>query len=202
MHNHNDELILSHVKKIPGTFLEIGCWDGIHLSQTYELEKRGWAGVCVDPFAKNFENRKCDIIKAVVDDRERQVTFLNVSIDRRNGGDVSYFSGIQEYMNNPDIIHIIKEYCDYEAIIVNTVHVNAILSAMAVVPDFLSVDTEGSEFAILSAIDFDKYPIDVVMVEHNQVESRKDELIDLMCVKNNYKLAAETDIDYVFKLSV
>src|SRR5574342_922137 len=80
----------------PGTFLEIGCWDGELISQTAWLEReRGWTGVCVDPFARGFEGRGCRVCrKAVVGvraDARPARTFVKVSVDRRHGGDVSYF---------------------------------------------------------------------------------------------------------------
>ena len=38
--------------------------------------------------------------------------------------------------------------------------------------DYLSIDTEGSEFEILSAFDFSNYRIKIITVEHNQSSSR------------------------------
>ncbi len=39
--------------------------------------------------------------------------------------------------------------------------------------DYLSIDTEGSEFEILSAIDFNKYKFSVITCEHNYTEQRE-----------------------------
>jgi hypothetical protein len=38
--------------------------------------------------------------------------------------------------------------------------------------DYLSIDTEGSEYIILSSFDFSKYDISVITVEHNSGEQR------------------------------
>jgi FkbM family methyltransferase len=40
--------------------------------------------------------------------------------------------------------------------------------------DYLSIDTEGSEFEILSAFDFDAYKIKVITCEHNFTPMRED----------------------------
>ncbi len=39
--------------------------------------------------------------------------------------------------------------------------------------DYLSVDTEGSEFDILNSFDFGEYEIDVITVEHNNTSARE-----------------------------
>ena len=40
--------------------------------------------------------------------------------------------------------------------------------------DFLSIDTEGSEYDILSAFDFSKYTFGYICVEHNHIENNRN----------------------------
>ena len=58
---------------------------------------------------------------------------------------------------------------DAETFAVETVSLNDLLSQHGApdVIDYLSVDTEGSEFDILDAFDFEKFKIRVITVEHN-----------------------------------
>ena len=51
--------------------------------------------------------------------------------------------------------------------------------------DFLSIDTEGSEFDILSNFNFTEYSIKVICVEHNYSSSR-DDIFNLL-TRNGYK---------------
>ena len=51
--------------------------------------------------------------------------------------------------------------------------------------DYLSIDTEGSEYSILKNFDFDKFNIQVITVEHNNTENKK--LLDNLLLANNYK---------------
>ncbi len=46
-------------------------------------------------------------------------------------------------------------------------------------PDYLSIDTEGSEFEILSHFDFGRYPFKVITCEHNFTPMR-EKLHDLL----------------------
>jgi len=39
--------------------------------------------------------------------------------------------------------------------------------------DYLSIDTEGSEFEILNAFDFDTYSIKIITCEHNYSDNRE-----------------------------
>jgi hypothetical protein len=51
--------------------------------------------------------------------------------------------------------------------------------------DFLSIDTEGSEFEILNAFDFRKYSFGVICVEHNFTINR--DKIRALLEGNGYK---------------
>ena len=39
--------------------------------------------------------------------------------------------------------------------------------------DYLSIDTEGSEFEILAKFDFDKYEFEIITCEHNYTDARE-----------------------------
>jgi hypothetical protein len=51
--------------------------------------------------------------------------------------------------------------------------------------DYMSVDTEGSEFIILNAFDFQRYQIKVLTVEHNYCDPDRQQIFDLL-TSNNY----------------
>lgn len=153
-----------------GFFIEIGCWDGMHKSQTYALELRGWSGICVDPFPKNFENRKARLMTCAISGgrNTRLRKFMKVSIDRRYGGDVSYFSGFVEDIKKCDEIYrIIIEHCDFEIVDVECLPVKRLLEGAPKFVEFLSIDTEGSEEEIIKGIDFEKNDFGMIMFEHN-----------------------------------
>ena len=55
--------------------------------------------------------------------------------------------------------------------------------------DYLSIDTEGTEYEILSSLDFNKYDISIMSVEHNYTTNR--EKIYNLLIDNNYTRVQE-----------
>lgn len=199
---HQIEKYLQDRFPSPGVFLEIGCWDGELISQTAWLERtRGWSGLCVDPFPRNFENRTCRVCARAVSADGRPRPFIRVTIDKRDGGDVSYFSGFKETLQ----VHwpLISEFCEYQELEVETITI-AQLYEQYVLPshiDFLSVDTEGSELEIFESIDFCAYSFGLVVFEHNTdgfIQSKVGEILS----KNGYRLVDSLRCDDIYEKNI
>lgn len=50
--------------------------------------------------------------------------------------------------------------------------------------DYISIDTEGSEYEIIKNFDFDKNKVEIFTIEHNFVEKKRDDILKLMISKN------------------
>mmetsp|Transcript_32129 Transcript_32129/g.58752 ORF Transcript_32129/g.58752 Transcript_32129/m.58752 type:complete len:196 (+) Transcript_32129:107-694(+) len=60
--NLQDVRVLGELPSVAtGLFLDIGAHDGEYASNTWLLEKRGWKGVCADPFPWDFSRRTCHL---------------------------------------------------------------------------------------------------------------------------------------------
>ena len=70
---------------------------------------------------------------------------------------------------------------------VNTISLNDAIKIYFnnISPSYISIDTEGSEFDILSTHDFSKYNFSVITVEHNFTDQR--EKIHSLLSKNGYQ---------------
>lgn len=149
--------------KPSGFFVEVGAANGIELSNTYALEKYlGWGGICVEPSIAVQElrrNRKC-----AVDDRcvwartGEKVEFLSRGL----------FGGIvpAQYRGRVDNTEM-KDSISLDQLLQSHGAPRFI--------DFLSIDTEGTEFDIISGFDFDRYIIPLITIEHN---GRRQEIAD------------------------
>jgi len=182
-------------KKTHGFFIEIGASDGINFSNTCFLERYyEWKGICVEPIpeiysklVKNRPNSKCFNL-AVYNKSDITVPF---SISN----DWSLLSGITENIDyHSKLVNKNKTTID-----VTTISLTDLLDR-AEAPTFieyLSLDTEGSEYEILKDFDFKKYTIGLIDVEHNWVEPRRTQIRELL-VSNGYIYRCKNMCDDVY----
>ncbi|UIJ45789.1 FkbM family methyltransferase [Sphingomonas cannabina] len=151
-------------EKRSGYFVEFGATDGIVRSNSFMLETEfGWTGIVAEPARAWHEaldrSRRCAVDHRCVTDRSGEaVTFTEV-------GELE-LSSIEQYSANDDHALVRRGGRRYA---VETVSLNDLLHQHGAPGDidYLSVDTEGSELAILSALDFDAWRPRVITVEHN-----------------------------------
>lgn len=178
-----DVLALSvHGLSDKGFFVEFGATDGLNLSNTFLLEKDfGWVGILCEP-AKVWHsdlssNRSCSIdTRCVSSHSDRLVDFAEAPDAK--------FSTISEFRDQDSHLNSRKDSSIYQ---VKTVSLRDLLlthNSPAQV-NFLSIDTEGSEYLILEDFDFTEYKFDLICVEHNHTSNR--ERIFQLLTTNGYK---------------
>lgn len=171
--------------KRDGFFVEFGATDGITGNNTWLLEKEyGWSGILAEPnphwHNDLFLNRKCNITKKCVYIKSNATVDFLTTADpalatiKGFGGDDEW----KEARNNSKNIQVstisLLDMLDY-------------YKAPEVI-DYMSVDTEGTEYGILNAFfkqNADKYKVRSITVEHNFTPMR-DKLFELMTA-NGYK---------------
>jgi FkbM family methyltransferase len=153
-----------------GFFVEFGATNGVKFSNSYYLEQElGWRGILAEP-ARIWRptlhaNRAC-----VIDTR----CVWTVSGERLmfNQPPIAAHSTIDAFSDSDGHADTRKEGERYE---VETVSLNDLLAHWSAPRriDYLSMDTEGSELAILEAFDFTRYAIRLISVEHNHTDKRQ-----------------------------
>jgi FkbM family methyltransferase len=166
----------------PGFFVEFGAADGVSLSNSHLLEKEfGWAGILCEP-SRSWHQAIRKNRSSVLDTRcVYSATGENVSFSENYIGELS---GITEFTGDDHHGLINRTTTSYQ---VETVSLLDLLNQHNAPKhiDFLSVDTEGSEFEILNAFDFSKYTFGAITVEHNFSETRSKVLNLLLA--NGYR---------------
>jgi FkbM family methyltransferase len=163
----------------PGYFVEFGATDGIDLSNTFLLEERfGWTGIIAEPakmWHKNLhENRNCSISEDCV----YSVSGQDLVFSEATSGKLST---LNKYVNSDE--HVRESSSEYS---VRSVSLEDLLHQFRapLFIDFLSIDTEGSEFEIIRNFDFDKYEFGFICIEHNHTEN--DQKIESLLKQNGY----------------
>jgi FkbM family methyltransferase len=171
----------------PGYFVEFGATNGVDLSNTWILEKHfGWSGILCEPskdWQKSLlENRSCSIdLRCVYPGESRLISF-----DQTTLGELSTISSFKNLEGDAISRRVGARYE------VQTVSLFDLLGTHGAPKfiDFLSVDTEGSEFEILKDFDFEEYSFGLICVEHNYTKNR-EKLFELLTSKGYIRIHEE-----------
>lgn len=184
-----------------GVFVDIGAHNGIKYSNTYFLEKeKGWKGICIEPIPERFAElqscRDCVCIQGCISDIEGISQLLMVSSPVV---DTEMLSGLLHKYDNRHLERVKREIIrnggSYQLIDVQCYILNDLLENNGIAHvDFLSIDTEGGEFDIISSIDFARFRIDVITVEDNYRDPR---FIPYLTEKG-YTYVTHLDQDLIF----
>lgn len=182
-----------------GVFVDIGAHDGITCSNTWFFEKqRNWRGVCVEPNSAVFKrlraNRSAHSVDCCIAARTGTEKFQRIAgYSEMLSGIAGRFTAehrkrifdeMQQFGGSSEIVDIpAKTFAD----VVDEAGIAEV--------DYLSIDTEGTEIEILKSIDFRKYTIHAVTVDHN-LETRP-ELLSLM-KRQDFELLKSIGADMMF----
>lgn len=166
-----------------GYFVDFGAGDGVVLSNSYLLETNyNWGGIVCEPnkiFHENLANtRKCFVDhRCVYSETGKDLKFLAVTNNPE-------LSSVEEYAFLGDEFSNVRK--DNESYFVPSITLNDLLEHYnaPINIDYMSIDTEGSEYDILQAFDFSKYNVNLFTIEHNWMPPRQ-KIYDLM-VSNGY----------------
>jgi len=195
-----DQQLKEYLNYSNGFYIELGAHDGISQSNTYYYEKnKNWKGILIEPtshiFAKCKENRSDKnlfynyaCVSFEYKDEDIKLTYSNLAtftdyLDKK-------FQ--KQHYSNPQIYRGEKMF----QFIAKAKTLASILDD-AEAPkniDFLSLDTEGSEFEVLNGIDFNKYKFKFMLVETDFYPKLENFLVE-----KQYKFIKKYNLnDYLF----
>tara|TARA_B110000977_G_C10942571_1_gene441446 strand:+ start:168 stop:935 length:768 start_codon:yes stop_codon:yes gene_type:complete len=165
-----DLFVLSELGfKKNGFFVEFGAANGLDLSNTFLLEtKFNWQGILAEPAKVWHEQLK----------KNRNVAIETDCVWKRTG-DILSFNETQinqlstlDHFSKLDLHK--KERSNGNVYDVKTISLEDMLSKFKApnVIDYLSIDTEGSEFEILDNFNFDRYKFKIITCEHNHTSDQ------------------------------
>lgn len=162
-----DEWVLKMLDgKTNGVFVDVGAYDGVESSNTLALEQLGWTGICIEG--------NPDVYKSLI--QNRKCACINAAATDYNG--VCNFG--QDRIGGDRVV---------EAGMLD----NLIRNNWFTKIDYLSMDIEGHELAVLNVFPFEKWPIKLITIEHNLYcdgPEKKDALFALLTA-NGFTRAVE-----------
>ena len=159
--------------KRDGYFCEFGATNGVDLSNSHLLENTfGWSGILAEPNPA-YHDRLA---------QERGCHISHDCVHSESGRTLPFLCAVLPHLSRlsdivPEDSHEARGRRQVQQMIdVPTISLNDLLDSFGAPDhiDYISVDTEGSEFEILKHFDFSRRTVTLFTVEHNGTPLRRD----------------------------
>ncbi len=172
--NMERPLIAAFFTSQKGTFVEVGAYDAVYQSQSYQLELQGWDGVLIEPLAEQAENlrrsRRGAVVERACVSPDEVASGVLPMLDRRSASSLRFD---------------VRKAGPQDIIQVPVATLTGILDELGVSEiDFLSVDVCGTEPNVLRGLDFTRFKPSLVLVDDKE---RFGETCSIMR-RNRYRL--------------
>lgn len=180
-----------------GVFVDVGGFDGVTGSNTLFFEQfRGWRGVLVEPVpashAKAAQVRRCPCLPFAVaaEDGEAEMIVVERGFIQMSGLAQSYDPGML------DRVRADPRHAETR-VTVQTRRLDRIMQEAGIeVADFVSLDIEGGELAVLESFPFARLRVRIWAIENNTA----DPGIGAVMRANGYELAEFCGPDELWRL--
>lgn len=177
-----------------GFFLDFGAFDGETISNTLALEETlGWQGICVEPDPRYYSAlcacRRCITVNVALWPKSRElVRFL----------DAHGLSCIEEFSAGDSNAQRRRD-ATQSVIEVDTLNPTELLARFDApkLIDYLSLDLEGAEYDILTALDLETYAIALMTIEHNHDRARQEKMRRYLA-QFGYEVVQNRNDDFFF----
>ena len=152
--------------KKKGIYIDVGAYHPYKSSNTYKLFSRGWSGINIDldyqtiDIFNHFRPNDENICAAVSDIVTEKKLFFH---------------------HNRSAINTLEEKLGYRAKEIKTIKTTTVKEILdnskfkVLDLDFLSIDVEGHELAVIKGLDLEKYPVKIIVIEHQDPKMKKVE---------------------------
>lgn len=169
-HSHEGQDAFVHQTFFPrlrnGVFVDIGAYDGVTWSNSLFFERElGWRGLCVEASPRRYalyrqSGRHAPCVNVAVGDRDGEAQFLDVV------SGLTMMNGLLENLAPSQRAFIAESGSPTEVVTVPLRRLDGLLREHGLTSvDFLTLDVEGAEAAILQSFDLDAFAVQVICLE-------------------------------------
>jgi len=189
-----------------GVFIDVGAHDGKTFNNTLFFEEQHeWTGINIEPnelvYKSLLKNRpSCININCAIDSKEGTAEFI------LNTGRTEMLSGLKSYYDPRHLNRCSREITEYggttTTVEINTLRLDTIFDRHNIKNvNYLSIDVEGGEFAVINSIDFQRVFIDIIEFENNFAGS-SNHIIDYLVSKGYRVLKSDDNITMIHNKSL
>lgn len=151
-----------------GFFLDVGSGHGTIGSNSVMLERRGWTGICIDPFPVHMEGRTCQMFKEVVfSEPGKEMTF------RAAKG----LAGLEDTLGKWNTTAMQAPPVQFTTTTLESILMRSHAPAFI---HFVSLDIEGAEYEALKGFPLDRVRVGAWAIEHNHEEPKRSDIKALL----------------------
>jgi hypothetical protein len=194
--NGEDIICARYLPEENGSYIDVGCGQPVHDSNTFFLYKRGWSGIVIDPILNNYKLYRL---------LRRKDNFRKILIGcptEEKGVDFYEFIPYLYSTTSPSVAQtsitngrILKSVTSLQVASLSTFtpRIDPLSASL------LSIDIEGLEMECLRTINFDTYMPRVICVEEwdETITSSQSEVREFLSAVN-YSFVARTRLSSIF----
>lgn len=163
-----DRILIDIFSDVPnGLCIEVGANDGINDSTSFHFEKKGWRCILIEPnpdLCKTIRaHRNSELVECAASDKAGETTLYVASGSERA-------HGVSTVIQSEDALKRIGSFgFTYTSVKVETQTLDQILNLQKIDRpiDFLTIDVEGHELAVLKGFDIEKWHPTIIILEDN-----------------------------------
>jgi FkbM family methyltransferase len=180
--NEEARVVAEYFSGATGTFVEVGAYQPIELSQTYGLEQAGWSGILIEPVPEHAaalrQQRRAPVFEVACGAPERHGALMPIRV----------LGGLST-MRSYDLTHELaaQQPRNVPVVTLDSVLANAGIKKI----DFLSIDVEGMELDVLRGFSIERFRPRLVLIEDHCEELVKHRYMQ----SKGYRLVRRSDVN-------
>lgn len=175
--NNEEEVILKKFGGRQGSFLDIGAYDGINLSNTRRLAELGWSGILVDGSSFSFSrlfnlyrgNPNMTLVNAMITGDRDATERVRLMWESPNSG-VSTIETANYEKWKDHVKNIPSAKAEFSEIYVPVITMREVLDlagSKRTVIEFISIDVEGASSDLAMQVNPDEFMTEMMCIEHD-----------------------------------
>lgn len=175
--NNEEEIIIAKFGGRTGSFLDVGAYDGVNLSNSRRLAELGWSGILVDgssfSFSKLFDlykgNPNMTLVNAMITSDKNATERVRLMWESPNSG-VSTIETANYEKWKDHVKNIPSARAEFSEIYVPVITMREVLDlarSKRPVIEFISIDVEGTSSDLAVQINPDEFMTEMMCIEHD-----------------------------------